>query len=209
MPEVGIGFFPDVGGDLCPAASRPAGGRLFRADGPARRRRRRARVRPRPDLRAEPRASPRWRRRSPRRRRRRDASALLGAAAALRAERRRRGARRLLLALEPRGDPRGARGRGSKRRPLRRARPGRDARQVADQPGDRAAPDGARAGRSTSTRRCASNTASSRASAAAPDFYEGVRALIVDKDNRPRLGRAPPRPRRSTPISPRSPPRTN
>ena len=76
---------------------------------------------------------------------------------------------------------------GRSRRPARRSR----LRQMA------------LGGRSHLTRRCASISASSRASAAAMTSTKACAPTIVDKDNRP-AGSPPPKPRTSTPISHRS-----
>ena len=191
MPEVGIGFFPDVGANLLPAAPRAPRWRLFRAHRPSRQRRRRARLRSRPDLRAKRRdrrpcrgageAMPRSRRRSPASPR----------SPAVRPDEGGGRARGLFLAHEPRGDPRVARRRRAQRLRLRGAGARRDAGEIADQPGDRAEANGARNRRSTSARPCEVEYRIVSRICRGHDFYEGVRALIVDKDNRPRWS-APP-----------------
>ena len=60
-----------------------------------------------------------------------------------------------------------------------------DAHDLAHQPGDRPAPDRARR-QASLEETLRSISASPRASAAAADIYEGVRAAIVDKDRNPR-----------------------
>ena len=193
MPEVGIGFFPDVGGTYFLPRLAASRRRLFRADRPARRRGRRARLRPgrRPSSRAPP--SPR----SPRRSRATTTSTQTLArfaappppsplmveadgleacfssrTAARRSSRRSKAAE----AQGPRLRRAGARRDAAKsRRPARRSRCGRW----------RSAPrvdfdEALRIEYRIVSRICRGH-----------DFYEGVRAVIVDKDNRP-PGRPPP-----------------
>ena len=205
MPEVGIGFFPDVGANLFAAAAAAPHRRLFRATGLRANAGDALELRPRPDLRSERcdrrscrgarKAMPRSRRFSPASRAAAEPSPLMRREAMGSRPGFRRSSREAILeALAERRAPGFAFAAAGARR---------DAREIADEPGDRAAADGARRLRSASRRRCGSNSASFRASAAATTSTRACAPLIVDKDNRPQWSAAPANrsPRRSTPIS--------
>ncbi len=192
MPEVGIGFFPDVGGTyFLPRLPHRAGVYLaltgLRADagdalafglaqtfvpsaafgGSC------------PGARGAPTTSTR---RSPISPRPPPASALMAEADGLEA---------LLLAPRSRGDPGRSGGGGGQRLRLRRSRPAPRC-SASRRPARRWRCARWRWGRrSTSTRRCRIEYRIVSRVCRGHDFYEGVRALIVDKDNRP-VWSAPP-----------------